>query len=153
MITPGIFFKNFNLKKNNSILCLEYWCFKEDEFWKEDDEKLIELAKKEIRLSGLIRNESVIKGKVIRVPNCYPIYSAGYKENLKPIINYLSSKKKLSVIGRYGSFKYNNQDHSILMGILAAENISNNSKHNLWEINSDYQYQESSTITSIGLAR
>ena len=46
------------------------------------------------------------------------------------------------VIGRYGSFKYNNQDHSILMGLLAAENILNNKEHNLWDLNTDYEYQE-----------
>ncbi|MFI5323197.1 MAG: hypothetical protein ACHQ6U_06635, partial [Thermodesulfobacteriota bacterium] len=59
--------------------------------------------------------------------------------------------KGLMVIGRYGAFKYNNQDHSILMGILAAENIVNGSGHNLWGINTDYEYQESALITETGL--
>jgi hypothetical protein len=58
----------------------------------------------------------------------------------------------LTVIGRYGSFKYNNQDHSILMGILAAENLVNNSNHDLWSVNSDYEsYQEAALITESGL--
>ena len=59
----------------------------------------------------------------------------------------------MSVIGRYGAFKYNNQDHSILMGLLAAENIcGNRRRHDLWEINTDYDnYQESSLITASGL--
>jgi hypothetical protein len=49
----------------------------------------------------------------------------------------------VSAIGRYGAFKYNNQDHSILMGILAAENIADGAGHDLWSINSDYEvYQE-----------
>ena len=41
---------------------------------------------------------------------------------------YLNTIKNLHVIGRYGAFKYNNQDHSILMGKLAAENILQNKK-------------------------
>jgi hypothetical protein len=58
----------------------------------------------------------------------------------------------LSVIGRYGAYKYNNQDHSILMGLLAAENILDNKNHNLWDINTDYEvYQEASIITKTGL--
>lgn len=57
----------------------------------------------------------------------------------------------LTVIGRYGSFKYNNQDHSILMGILAADNIINGANNDLWAINTDYEYQESSLITETGL--
>ena len=39
------------------------------------------------------------------------------------------------------------------MGILAAENITNATRHNLWEINSDYEYQESSLITETGLVK
>ena len=39
-----------------------------------------------------------------------------------------------------GAFKYNNQDHSILMGLLAAENILKKTEHNLWELNTDYEY-------------
>jgi hypothetical protein len=45
----------------------------------------------------------------------------------------------LQVIGRYGAFKYNNQDHSILMGRMAAENILTETKHNLWNVNTDYE--------------
>lgn len=53
---------------------------------------------------------------------------------------------------RYRAFKYNNQDHSLLMGILAAENINDHAGHNLWQVNTDYDsYQESSLITETGL--
>ena len=51
----------------------------------------------------------------------------------------------------YGSYKYNNQDHSILMGILAAENLTLKKNHDLWSVNTDYDYQEKSEITKTGL--
>ena len=55
-------------------------------------------------------------------------------------------------MGRGGDFKYNNQDHCILMGLVSADNLINGKDHNLWEINTDYEiYQESSTITAAGL--
>ncbi len=75
----------------------------------------------------------------------------GYKRLLKPVEEYLGKIEGLTVIGRYGSFKYNNQDHSILMGILAAENISRGAHNDLWAINTDYEYQESAVITETGL--
>jgi len=51
--------------------------------------------------------------------------------------------RKSCAIGRYGAFKYNNQDHSILMGLLAAENVADGATHDLWRINTDYGvYQE-----------
>ena len=140
--------------ENKTILALEYWCYDEDDFWSWSDEKIIELAKKEIAETKLIGNSEVLAGKVIRLPRCYPVYGSGYKENLKPVENYLSGIEGLSVIGRYGAFKYNNQDHSILMGLLAAENVSEGKSNNLWEINTDYDnYQESYIITSTGLQK
>ena len=40
------------------------------------------------------------------------------------------------------------------MGLLAAENIHlGTKKNNLWEINTDYDYQENSTITATGLRK
>ena len=120
--------------------------YKPPKIWKWDEEKLIELAKEEIYQTKLVPINSVIDGKVIRVPKCYPVYSVGYKKNLIPIKDYLSKFRNISVIGRYGSFKYNNQDHSILMGLLSAENIIKDKKNNLWEINTDYEYQEDAII-------
>ncbi|MDW8274382.1 MAG: FAD-dependent oxidoreductase [Chitinophagales bacterium] len=140
--------------KTGSVLALEYWCYDEDEFWKWDDERLINLAKKELRQTGLIGDSIISNGQVYRIPRCYPVYGRGYKDLLTPIENYLKTIQNLSLIGRYGAFKYNNQDHSILMGILAAENIMENAGHDLWEINTDYEnYQEMSTITKSGLEK
>ena len=139
-------------EENSSILCLEYWCNFEDPEWKQEDEEIISLAKEEIIKTGLVNQEDLDEGKVIRLPRCYPVYFKGYKQVLRPVEEYLDTVKNLSVIGRYGAYKYNNQDHSIIMGIMAAENILENTNHSLWKINTDYEvYQEASIITKTGL--
>ena len=141
-----------NRGEKSTIIALEYWAFNEDQIWNDDDEKIIDLGKEEMRATGLIGDLEITEGKVVRIPKCYPVYRMGYQEPLKKVEAHLSSIQNLSVIGRYGAFKYNNQDHSILMGLLAAENISENKNHDLWEINTDYEnYQEKSTITAAGL--
>lgn len=140
-------------EEKSSILTLEYWCYDDDEIWNREDEKLIALASEEIKKTGLIGSAEISAGHVHRVKNCYPVYNRGYRENLKPLENYLDTIENLDVIGRYGAFKYNNQDHSILMGILAAENIAHGAKHNLWEINTDYEYQEAAEISETGLEK
>jgi protoporphyrinogen oxidase len=138
--------------KKTSILAMEYWCYDEDEIWKEDNVKLIDLAIQEIKITGLTKDAEILNGHVYRIPRCYPVYSTGYKEQLKPVEDYLKTINNLIPIGRYGSFKYNNQDHSILMGFLAAENIVKSAGYDLWEINTDYEsYQEQSLITETGL--
>lgn len=145
--------KTINQNSKDTIICLEYWCNSDDNFWLLNNDDYIKLAEKEIVKTDLVSSKNIKDGHVVRIPRCYPIYSKGYKDTLKPIQQFLTKNKMISVIGRYGAFKYNNQDHSILMGILAAENIINNTDHNLWELNTDYEYQESSKITETGLEK
>jgi protoporphyrinogen oxidase len=143
---------HINQDRTKTIVCLEFWCNHTDEMWQWNDEKLIELAKKDLRTTGLAGSAPVTDGFVYRIPRCYPVYRRGYREKVAIIEGYLSGIKGLQVIGRYGSFKYNNQDHSILMGLLAAENVADGAQHNLWDINTDYEnYQERSLITASGL--
>ena len=138
--------------EDTSIICMEYWCDFKDHLWNMESTDLIDLASKEIGITGLVDQTDIMGGHVQRLPRCYPVYFSGYLDKLRPVESYLSSIKNLHVIGRYGSYKYNNQDHSILMGLRAAENIIDKSAHNLWEINTDYEvYQESSVITRTGL--
>ena len=136
---------------SSSILALEYWCNDEDSLWRDTDNALIERAKDEIVSTGLVESVDLIDGKVVRVPRCYPVYSRDYKSALEPVIGFLKAFPNLWPIGRYGSFKYNNQDHSILMGLLAAENIAGGTHHDLWAVNNDDSYQEEAIITDQGL--
>lgn len=141
-------------KAESTILALEYWCYDQDAMWKQDDASLIALAGEEMRKTGLIGDAAISAGQVYRIPRCYPVYGRGYKDHLKPVEDFVRSVPGLTAIGRYGAFKYNNQDHSILMGLLAAENLLKEAKHDLWEINTDYEsYQESSVITKTGLVK
>ncbi len=134
-----------------TIIAMEFWSFDEEELWQTDDKQLIRLASEEFSKLPFGKNAEVLDGYVYRVKRCYPVYRRGYKKLLKPVREYLNTLENLTAIGRYGTFKYNNQDHSILMGMLAAENIAENKKHNLWEINTDYEYQEKAFITETGL--
>ena len=143
--------ETINNNQSENIICLEYWCYSHDEIWNRNDEKLVELATMELYLTNLVDKDSIQDGFVQRVPKCYPVYASGYREILEPVQEYLNGIKSITPIGRYGSFKYNNQDHSILMGLLASQNILGESYTDLWAVNTDYEYQESTRITSTGL--
>lgn len=134
-----------------SIIAMEYWCYDDDDLWKIEDQKLIDLGSKELRATGLIGGAGIAAGHVTKIPASYPVYRRGYKKYLKPVEDYLDTITALTPIGRGGAFKYNNQDHSILMGLLAADNIMNKAANNLWDINTDSEYQEKSAIKETGL--
>ncbi len=129
--------------EKGSILCLEYWCNNDDELWNADDKEFEKMAFKDLIKTGLNKGLDVVEFKVVRLQDSYPVYFYGYKEVLKPIVDYLKNIEGLHLIGRGGSYKYNNQDHSIKMGLLLADNLVNNAGHDLWSVNTDFDsYQE-----------
>jgi protoporphyrinogen oxidase len=136
-----------------TILVLEYWCNSEDDMWGWSEDELGRLARADIAESGLATGVECLDHKVVKINRCYPIYERGYNEQVDVVKNFLQTVPNLQAIGRYGSFKYNNQDHSILMGILAARNLTEGETNDLWDINTDYEYQERALITKTGLER
>lgn len=137
--------------KETTIVCMEFWANMDEPLWLLSDEQLGELARKEMRSTGLIGNAPILNHHIHRIARSYPVYSTGYKVPLEVVVNYLKRIEGLTVIGRYGAFKYNNQDHSILMGLLAAENIGRGAKHDLWAVNTDDEYQEEAKISATGI--
>ena len=127
--------------QNKTTLGLEYFCSEGDELWKMEDKELLKLGMRELEKIGLGQKNDFVSGFVARVPKAYPVYDQNYPKNIEIIKEYLAGIKNLQPIGRYGMFKYNNMDHSILTGLYAAENILGKT-HNIWEVNADEDYQE-----------
>jgi UDP-galactopyranose mutase len=84
-----------------------------------------------------------MKGFVIRETESYPTYYLGHKKYFETLKNYVSQFENLQLIGRGGMYKYDNMDHAIYSGILAARNyIAGNKKYDIWQINEDAEYLE-----------
>jgi hypothetical protein len=49
--------------------------------------------------------------------------------------------RNLQTAGRNGMHRYNNQDHSMVTGLLAARNVMGD-EHDLWEVNVERSYHE-----------
>lgn len=139
-------------ESQTTILAVEQWCNDNDTAWVANDDELINHCTNELQQIGILKSQKVLGGHVIRIRRSYPVYQRGYQQYVQRIAEFLSEFNGITLIGRYGAFKYNNQDHSILMGLLAAENILTDANHNLWDINADFdRYQEQSLITESGL--
>jgi protoporphyrinogen oxidase len=125
----------------STCLGLEYFCSEGDDLCAMADGDLLALAKREIGKLGLADPNAVIDGTVVRVPKAYPIYDDKYTRGLAAIRRFLSCVPNLQLTGRNGMHRYNNQDHSMLTGILAARNIAG-ARYDLWDINVDTEYHE-----------
>ncbi len=135
--------------KNKTALSVEYFVFQHEKLWKNPDELIKELAISELDYLGLVDKHAVEQSWVVRETESYPTYYIGHKEPYNLLISRLNQFVNLAAIGRGGMYKYNNQDHSALSGILAARNYlkPTETPYNLWDINLDAEYHES-TVSS-----
>ena len=90
---------------------------------------------------GILEPEQVTDGFAVRSRIAYPVMEIGYAPHLEKLRAFLETIENLQPIGRGGMFKYNNQDHSIATGLLAARNILG-ADHNVWDVNIDAEYHE-----------
>ena len=122
-------------------LGMEYFCTEGDEIWRMSDKDLLDLARTELVHLGMVKATEVSDGVVFRQPNAYPVYNNDYHRHLQVIQDFLSTIENLQTIGRNGLHRYNNQDHSMLTGVLAVQNILG-ARHNLWELGKSLEYFE-----------
>jgi len=127
--------------RNKTSIGMEYFCNRDDPTWKMTDIELVALAKREMAIMGFGQASEVIDSYVVRQSHAYPVYDSTYKKNLLKIRNYLNNFNNLQTVGRSGMHRYNNMDHSMQTGILAARNCSGES-HDLWAVNEEKSYLE-----------
>jgi len=130
---------------SKSCLGMEYFCSVGDEIWEMSEAELVELATRELVGLGLATTADVEDGVVIRQLKAYPVYDGEYRGHLRVLEGFLKGIDNLQTIGRNGMHRYNNQDHSMLTGILAVRNILGE-KHDLWDVNTERSYYEDFSV-------
>ena len=123
---------------------LEYFCSEGDEMWCDSDEHFIATAIDELIKMGIIESkENVLDATRLRVKKAYPAYFGSY-DNFSVVRNELDSISNLYCVGRNGQHRYNNMDHSMLTGLIAADYIKENKtdKEALWNVNTEKEYHE-----------
>ena len=109
------------------------------------DAELVKLGSREIEAIGLLGGGKVIDGTVVRMPKAYPVYDEGFEAALDVVRQYLTRFTNLQVAGRNGMHKYNNQDHSMVTAMLAAQNLLGD-HHDVWAVNADDEYHEEAEV-------
>jgi len=121
---------------------MEYFTFQGDDMWTMDDDKLVELATRELAELNLASPDKVKRGHVVRVPLAYPMYDRDYAERVDVIKGWLAGIRNLQQVGRNGLHRYNNSDHSMLTAMRAVDNLTLGAAHDIWEVNVESAYHE-----------
>lgn len=123
---------------------LEYFASEGDELWEKDDQSFIDMAVSELIKMGIISSkENVLDAHRLKVKKAYPAYFGSY-DHFDKVREELDKIDNLYCIGRNGQHRYNNMDHSMLTGMIAADYIINNNKDKtaLWNVNAEKEYHE-----------
>lgn len=143
-------FTNFSRRMaaspDTSVISIEYFAFRGDDLWNRSDNELKTLAARELEAMNLLRPDRILGSFVTRETETYPTYFLDFQDAYAPVQAFASSLENLSCIGRAGLYKYNNMDHSIATGLMAARKfVGIEPDLDVWSLNTDDDYQENAS--------
>lgn len=107
-----------------SSICVEVTSVGNDAVW-EKPETLEPVIRRSLKDVGLIKGWDYILGlNVERVLNAYPVYDLDYKRKRESAIETISKFTNIKLLGRTGSFWYNNMDHSVDAAIALSRELT-----------------------------
>lgn len=153
----GLGFARFHEPKNwspdmvpdpsKTSVVLEYFCTEGDSVWTMPESELVARSVRELASLGLLTPERVLGGFAVKAREAYPVYSLGYAERLQAMKDYVGALPRLAIVGRGGTFRYNNADHSIEMGLLTAQMIRGEvGKEDILRVNTSIEYGEKNLV-------
>lgn len=113
-------------------ICAELCSLNDDDTWK-NPEALRGLVDDDILKARLIRDKKeIVDVHIEKVRNSYPIYTIDYRDKLNNSLSALDRFDNLMMLGRCGTFWYNNMDHSIRMAIDLADHLESRGSSEGW---------------------
>jgi protoporphyrinogen oxidase len=105
-------------------LVLEISCNCDDEIWNMPEEDVVERCLTDLKNIRMDVRDRVVGHFSNFLAEAYPIYFIGYAEKRNQAYEFLNRFDNLTACGRQGLYRYNNMDHSIKMGFLAARHLT-----------------------------
>jgi protoporphyrinogen oxidase len=123
-------------------LLIEFFCWEHEPAWTASPDSLAAMALPLLEKSGFIKAHEVLNVHVHREKYAYPLYDLNYAVHRKTVMEYLSGFENLTSVGRLGLFKYNNLDHAIEMGLLAARSLMEGRRYAIDSVGTQQHYLE-----------
>jgi protoporphyrinogen oxidase len=118
---------------------VEYFCQAGDALWRRPDEELVRVARDDLAAIGFAVR--VADARVVRQRDAYPVYDDAFIARVAAIRRALAPLANVAVAGRSGMHRYNNMDHSMWTGLLAARRLLG-AGDDPWAAGADGEYQE-----------
>ncbi len=126
----------------HTSLVLECFCTAGDAIWSLTDDEVAQRCVKDLAEKLKFVDPADVEGwNVIRTRHAYPVYDLQYARKLELINSCLANYGGVNIVGRGGTFRYNNADHSIEMGLLLARKLMGHKVDHM-EVNTEQAYHE-----------
>ncbi|MBM4047212.1 MAG: hypothetical protein FJ279_19075, partial [Planctomycetes bacterium] len=112
-----------NAPEGKTSLILEIACNVGDAVWSAPDDEIYRRCCADLNRMGFDIERDTIRYFSTRVPHGYPVYDLEYRAKLSALYELTGRIRNLICCGRQGLFRYNNMDHSMKMGFLAADHV------------------------------
>lgn len=126
----------------HTSLVLECFCSEGDAIWGMSDAEIQERCVRDLVDKLKFINEDEVEGAdIVRTKETYPVYDMAYAGKIQVIKDFLGTLQGVHIVGRGGTFRYNNSDHSIEMGLLLGQRLLGQEIDHL-AVNTEEDYQE-----------
>lgn len=137
--------KNFSAEMcppGHTSLFVEFFCFAGDEIWNAAKDTLFSMTVAALERLRVLDRTDVTSAHLFRQSHVYPLYDLHYSEYLGVVLKWLDNFENFHAIGRPGRFRYTNQDHSLEMGVLAAQSVLDGRRRDVDEVTKENEYFE-----------
>ena len=126
----------------HTSLVLECFCTKGDRIWQMTDEEIAQRCLRDlVDKLHFAKDEEYEGAAVVRTTHAYPVYDLQYGGKVERIKAFLAKHEGIHIVGRGGTFRYNNADHSVEMGLLLGQKLLGYEVDHL-AVNTEPEYQE-----------
>ena len=126
----------------HTSLVLECFCTHGDAVWNLSDAEIQARCVSDlVNKLKFIKEEEVEGATIVRTRETYPIYDMEYAKKIGVIQEFLKPLEGIHIVGRGGTFRYNNSDHSIEMGLLLGQKLLGHDIDHM-AVNTESNYQE-----------
>lgn len=144
----------YSAPEGQTSVMLEIPCDVNDSVWSASDSDIFDRC-----IASLDKLDIKIKDDVLGyfstyVTQGYPVYSVGYNEHRKQLMDFIHSYKNIVTCGRQGTFRYIFMDTAMEMGVNAARQLSaesllcKDSRDNIGSLRSEDELLEVAAVTA-----
>jgi protoporphyrinogen oxidase len=127
---------------DHTSLVLECFCTAGDPVWSMTDDGIAQQCVKDlVEKLKFVNHDEVVGWNVVRTRFAYPVYDLEYAGKIERIKKWLATLPGVHIVGRGGTFRYNNADHSIEMGLLLGRYLLGENVDYM-AVNTEPEYQE-----------